>query len=457
MGIALRPYQADIIAAASTALARNPRVLIQAPTGAGKTALAAHMVGGAAAKGKRVVFLVHRTELLTQASAAFTRQGIDHGRIAAGEAFNPHHRVYVASIGTVARRLDRMPAIDLAVVDECHHSAAASWSKVLDALNPRWTIGLSATPCRLDGRGLDAHYDALVPGPAVADLIEAGFLSPFRVFAPTTLDMTGARTVAGDYNRKDAAAAADKPAIIGDVVAHYQRLVPGKRAVAFCVSIEHARHVAATFASAGIAAEAIDGGMMPAERAAALHRFERGQTLVLASVDLVSEGFDLPAIEAALLLRPTKSLSLYLQQVGRVLRPSPGKAEAIILDHVGSCAVHGFPDDARDWSLEGVVKRKRKAGDANPVRTCEACFRVYRPAPRCPACGHAAASAAREVEHRDGELGEVVRPTVDQRKALVALEARTATTLADWQAIARKAGYAPGWAFHRFQARQVRA
>lgn len=417
MSLSLRPYQADLVSRASAALATQRRVLVQAPTGAGKTALATFMVGGAAARGRRVVFLVHRTELLQQASAAFERQGIAHGFIAAGVPFNPHHQVYVASIATVGRRLSTLPRFDLAVVDECHHAAAKSWADVLAAINPRWTIGLSATPCRLDGKGLGEHFDTIVEGPAVAWLIEQGFLSPFRVFAPSTLDLSGVRTLAGEYNRADVAAAADKPAIIGDAVAHYRELVPGKRAVAFCVSVAHAEHVAAQFRAAGVPALSIDGDMPPHARADALEQFEAGRILVLASVDLVSEGFDLPAIEAAILLRPTKSLSLYLQQVGRVLRPSPGKTEAVLLDHVGNVARHGFPDDAREWSLAGVAKKSRAGVADLPVRTCPACYRVHRPAAQCPACGHSYAGEGRQVEEREGVLTEVRRLTPEEREA----------------------------------------
>lgn len=452
-GIVLRDYQQDLIDRAATALTQHPRVLIQAPTGAGKTALSAHMVGGAAGKGRRILFLVHRAELLRQSSAAFQLQGIQHGIIASGQSFNPYERIHIGSIGTVAKRLAKIPKPNLVVVDEAHHAAAKSWGDVLRGLEPRWIIGLSATPCRLDGRGLAEHFDVIVPGPPVAELIERKFLSPFRVFAPSTLDLSGVRTTAGDYNKADVEAAADKPAIIGDAVLHYQKLSPGKRAVAFCVSIKHAEHVVAQFRSAGVSAEHIDGSMHPVDRAAALRRFETGQTLVLASVDLVSEGFDLPAIEAAIALRPTKSLSLWLQQVGRVLRPAPGKDEAIVLDHVGNTAQHGFPDDPREWTLEGRKKRERKAGDANPVRQCPSCYHVHRPSNVCPACGHMYAAASRQVEEREGELAEVKRPAkltpeqADRRKRLI----REAKSLEDFTAIAKELGYKPAWAYQTWQ------
>lgn len=453
--IVLRDYQSDLIARTRRALAMKPRVLMQLPTGGGKTACAAHMVGGSARNGHRVIFAVHRAELLRQTCATFDRQDIAHGVIAAGHGYNPHHQIHVASIQTLARRLDVARRPDVLVIDEAHHMAAASWSAVAKALRPRWTIGLSATPSRLDGRGLSDHFDEIVSGPAVRDLIDAGHLADFRVFAPTTIDMSGARTTGGDWNRADAEERADKPAIIGDVVEHYTRLARGKRAVAFCVSIKHAEHVVEQFRSCGIAAAHVDGKMDPAARANTLAAFEAGRILVLASVDLVSEGFDLPAIEAAILLRPTQSLALYIQQVGRVLRPSPGKAEAIILDHVGATSRHGFVDEPREWSLTASRKKSSgKAGDSVPTRTCPDCYRIHRPAPVCPACGHVYAVVGRMIEEREGELEEVERGRILDdiaRKRAKADAMRQARSLSDFQRIAADFGHKSGWAWHAWQ------
>lgn len=443
----LRPYQQDLIDRTADALRRRDKILMQAPTGAGKTALAAHMVGGAAKRGTRTFFLCHRIELIRQTSAAFERQGIAHGIIAPGHVSKPDALVQVASIQTLARRLGSLPRPDFIIIDECHHAASRTWSDTIRALRPRWIVGLSATPCRLDGAGLNDHFDELIPGPSVADLMEAGYLSPFRLFAPTTIDMTGIRTTAGDYNRGDTARAAAK--ITGDAVAHYRRLAAGKRAVVFCCSIRHAEQVAADFNAAGVPAESIDGTMRPGEREAALARFARGETLVLPSVDLVSEGFDLPAIECAISLRPTKSLSLWLQQVGRVLRPAAGKTEAVILDHAGNAMRHGLPDDPREWTLLGRKRRARKIEPDLPVKQCPSCFMVHHPAPVCPGCGHIYEVKARRPEYQDGDLVEIKRGgmTVQDIQSAV----RRASSLAELQAIARRCGYKPGWAFHAWQ------
>lgn len=447
----LRPYQSDLLDRAADALRQYPRVLVQAPTGAGKTAMAAHMVGGAARRGLRIYFLCHRIELIRQSSAAFDAQSIPHGVIAPGFVSTPHAPVQVASIQTLARRLGTLAPPDFVIIDECHHAASKTWAATIEALRPRWIIGLSATPCRLDGAGLDAHFDKLVPGPAVADLIDGGFLSPFRIYAPTTMDMTGVRTTAGDYNRSDTANAAAK--ITGDAVEHYKRLAPGKRAVVFCCAIRHAEQVAADFNAAGIRAESIDGKMKPGDRAAALRRFASGETLILTSVDLVSEGFDLPAIECAISLRPTKSLSLWIQQVGRVLRTAPGKTEAVILDHAGNALRHGLPDDPREWTLAGRKKRARKVEAEFPVKQCPECFHVHHPAPVCPGCGHVYEVKGRKLEYADGELQELKRGGLTVRDIQSA--ARKAKSLEELKAIAAKAGYAPGWAWHAWQRKQA--
>lgn len=445
MTLTLRPYQEAFVGDIRGALRSHTRVLAEAPTGSGKTAVGTYMIRGAAERGMRAMFLVHRVELLRQTSAAFRRQGVEHGVIAAGEGFNPHHQVHVAAIATLAKRLGRVKRPNMVIVDEAHHAVSKSWADVLAALDPRWTIGLSATPCRLDGRGLGEQFDAIVHGPPVADLITGGFLSRYRVFAPTTVDMTGARTTAGDYNRADSEALVDKPRIVGDVIAHYSRLAAGKRAVVFCVSIRHAEHVAEAFRAAGVPAAAVDGKMAPADRASTLAAFEAGRILVLTSCNLVSEGFDLPSIEAAISLRPTQSLALWLQQVGRCLRPAPGKDHAIILDHCGNSVRHGLPDDAREWSLDGRKKKARKAGEALSLRTCPTCYTIHRPEPTCPSCGHIYAVANRAPEQVDGELGEVDLEALRVRKRQ---ELKAAKMRDDLIRLAAARGYKPGWVDH---------
>lgn len=406
--ITLRPYQAQMIDEARQAYRQGHRaVLFQLPTGGGKTITASTVVHGAAQKGNVTWWLTHRRELASQASQTFHNLGIPHGTVQAGYVSNPHASVQVASIQTIVRRFDELPAPNLIVFDEAHHMGAASWDAIFTRFPQAKVLGLTATPWRLDGVGLGRWFDHMVNGPTVSDLIENGSLSPYRLFAPATPDLSGVGVTAGDYQRGALAKAMDKPTIVGDAIGHYLKLCPGKRAVAFAAGVQNSINIAAQFNAAGIPAEHVDGSMPADQRDQAVDRFRRGETLILCNADLFGEGFDVPAIEAAILLRPTKSLSLHLQQVGRALRPCDGKSEAIILDHAGNSLIHGLPDDAREWSLDDRERRKRAEKSESPVRQCEECFYVYRPAPKCPQCGHAPAVQTREIEVVEGTLAEV--------------------------------------------------
>jgi len=406
--ITLRPYQARAIAECRDAYrAHNRAVLLVMPTGAGKTMTASTVVHGAAAKGNVTWWLTHRRELAGQASQTFHALGIPHGTVQAGHVSDPRALVQVASIQTIVRRLEHLPSPNLIVFDETHHIGAAQWDEIFHRFPAARVLGLTATPWRLDGQGLGRWYTRMILGPTTGELIGEGSLARYRLFAPATPDLSGVGTTAGDYQRGALAAAMNKPQIVGDAIGHYRRLCAGKRAVAFAAGVENSKAIAAQFCAAGIPAEHVDGSMPSEQRDAAVERFRRGETLVLSNADLFGEGFDVPAIEAAILLRPTKSLSLHLQQVGRALRPSEGKAEATILDHAGNSLLHGLPDDERDWSLDDREKRKRAEKTDVPVRQCSECFFVYQPRPACPNCGHEPPVKAREIEVVEGTLEEV--------------------------------------------------
>lgn len=437
--LTLRPYQTALLDGARQAFRERKRaVLLQLPTGGGKTVSGSQMIAGSSAKGNVCWWLAHRRELIAQTSKTFSAMGIQHGVIAGGNSTDPHKRVQIGSIQTVARRLDDLSPPDLIIFDECHHLGAAQWQKIFDAFPNAKIIGLTATPWRLDGKGLGAWFQDMISGPTVAELIDEGSLSRYRLFAPTQVDTSAIKMQAGDYKRDDLAATMDKPSITGDAVQHYLKLCRGKRAVAFAVNVEHSQHIAAQFNANGIRAEHVDGTMDAGSRDGAIQRFIAGETLVLTNCELFGEGFDVPAIEAVILLRPTKSLSLHLQQVGRALRPSPGKTEAIILDHAGNSLIHGLPDDDREWTLADREKRKKGESASVAIKTCMECFHIYRPAPACPACGHTAEAKGREIEHVDGVLEEV-DPAV--LRAARKQEERRAQSLDDLIQLGKQRGY----------------
>lgn len=459
MSISLRPYQQDAIEAVRQAFRTGHRApLLVAPTGAGKTVMFGYIAGEAAGKGKRVLIIAHRRELIRQASGKLRETGVDHGIIAPG--FTPSRDlVQVASVQTLGRRMDRVTPPDLIVIDEAHHAIAGQWAAVVAAFPSARILGVTATPERLDGRGLGTQaggcFDSLVMGPAVGDLIEGGFLSPTRVFAPADApDLAGIRTVAGDYAQGALGDAMQRPKIVGDAIAHYVKHAAGMPAILFSPSVAHAEAMAAAFRDAGWRALAASGTTAPAERDAAIAGLATGAVQVLCSCDLVSEGLDVPAVGCVILMRPTKSLGLYLQQVGRGLRTAPGKTHLIVLDHAGNSLTHGMIEQPREWSLAG--RPKRDPSDA--ARQCPTCYAVHKPASVCPECGHSYAAAADEAERAgpeqvEGELAEVVAsPWASRPLRDVLRDARDE----DLPAIAKARGYKAGWVRHIRGARAMR-
>ncbi|CAB4199679.1 SSL2 DNA or RNA helicases of superfamily II [uncultured Caudovirales phage] len=457
MSIVLRPYQNTLVERTrANFIVGRKRQLLVLPTGGGKTVCFSYMAGAAKGKGLNVWILAHRVELLEQISKTLTDFGIKHGMIAPGFLGDRRQQVQVASVFTLARRLDRYDAPDLIIVDEAHHAISKStWGTVINTFPNARLLGVTATPIRLSGEGLGDLFQCMVQGPTVTDLIEQGALSPYRLFAPAGVDLEGVHSRMGDFVRGELADAMNKRSITGDAVTHYQKLARGKRAIAFCVSVEHAEHVAAQFREAGIPAASIDGGMDKALRRAVLASFTAGDLMVLTSCDLVSEGFDVPAIEVAILLRPTQSLGLYLQQVGRALRTFPGKAEAIILDHAGNVKRHGLPDEDRIWSLDGKVKKRASKPSEVPVKTCPQCFATVASASTDCLCGHHFAPVARVIDQVEGNLEEV---NVEQAKREARAMQGRAQTESDLVELGKSRGMKRPelWARHVIRARHAK-
>lgn len=403
----LRDYQESAVQAVRDSFrSGHKNTLLVSPTGSGKTVIFSYIAAGMARNNKRILIVAHRRELLKQISAALKKVGVAHAVMTGGYRGVPTANVVVASVFTLVKRIKGMQPFDLIIGDEAHHfTPDSSWGKVVIGFPRARVLGVTATPERLDGKGLGQMFDDMVMGPTVAELTAQGFLSHAIVYAPSAPDLNGVGTRMGDYVQKQLEEAMVKTVITGSAVKHYGKYAPGKKAIAFCVSVRHAKDVAAEFREAGYTASHIDGGMNEEERDGVLKAFEEGRVQVLTSCDLVSEGFDLPAVEVAILLRPTKSLGLYLQQCGRAIRPHPDKERTIILDHAGNTARHGFIDDDREWTLaDGFVQGRGKGDKAETVRTCTACFAMHKPSPSCPVCGYVYPVKPRMVKHIDGDL-----------------------------------------------------
>jgi superfamily II DNA or RNA helicase len=351
----------------------------------------------------------------------------------------------------------------LVIIDEAHHATKDStWGKILAHNASAKLLGVTATPCRLDGKGLGlasgGFFDDLVIGPSAADLVERGRLCAPVVYAPDkSLDLGSVKKRGGDYIASQLAQVVDKKVITGNAVAHYQKYCGGAPAIAFTVSVVHAQHVVDDFKAAGFSAAVLTGSTPDKERAQMIRDLGNGKLNVLASCNVVSEGTDIPSVAAAILLRPTASYALAMQQIGRALRMMDGKEKAIILDHAGNTLRHGLPTDEVEWSLAGV---KRKKGGAVLVKHCYECAGLVSVmAKRCPGCGHVfAAPDADEQAPTQGVLereGDLVEMTPEKLRAFRRKrysEERKAASVEQLAKIGRSRGYKfpVQWAAKRF-------
>ena len=450
MEIKLRDYQAKLFDAIHGAVRRGvKRPLVVAPTGSGKTVMFCYTVGRSANAGKRSVILVHRQELLEQTSKTLSDFGIQHGLIAAGCKPDPFQCVQVAMVATLKNRMTTIEKPDLIVVDEAHHGMAGSYMAIFDHFADAHIIGFTATPERLDGKGLGDVFDEIIYGPSVQWLMDNGHLAPAKYYAPPSdLDVSGVSKARGDFVRSELVEAMGKSSIMGDCVRHYKRLSHGKPAVAFCVNIQHAHDTAEAFNDAGIPAGVIDGKMTKENRSNIVKSLADGSILVLTSCEIINEGFDLPVVTTAILLRKTQSLGLHLQQIGRVLRTHPGKTYSVVIDHVTNLSKHGVAEQERKWSLEGRTKAERNAPVFDGFSQCEECYCMYK-GDECPECGWTKPKPVASREVVDVDLVEFKHQSPAEKRK----EDQAAKSYKDLVAIGKRRGYKAGWAYHQAKER----
>lgn len=431
----LRDYQQNIVDQVHHTWSTVDNVTAVAPTGSGKTVIFSNILSNH--KGSSCA-IAHRQELVSQISISLARYGVMHRIIApkglihdivqshmeeVGASFyNPSALVAVAGVDTLIRRIDTMKdwlkSVTLWVTDECHHILVGNkWGKACDLFPNAKGLGVTATPCRADGAGLGRHadglMDTLIEGPSMRELINRGFLTDYRIFAPPSdLDLEGVKiTSTGEFSPVQLKGRVEQSHILGDVVKHYLRIAPGKLGITFAVDVETANDIAAKYNTAGVPAVVVHAKTPTRERSAILKRFKRREILQLVNVDLFGEGFDLPAIEVVSMARPTQSYSLFVQQFGRALRLMDGKEWAIIIDHVGNIKRHGLPDAPRSWSLDRREKASRNKHDPDklPLKTCKVCTGLYEAFYNvCPYCGALDVPSERSTPKQvDGDLMEL--------------------------------------------------
>ncbi|NJL97758.1 MAG: DEAD/DEAH box helicase [Synechococcaceae cyanobacterium SM2_3_2] len=448
------------------------RLLVYAPTGAGKTLLSVHLIQQRMQAGEKCLFVVRHQPLVDQTLAYILQMGPRAGVIKAGYAWDPTHPIQVASLQTLNRRR-YWPEADWILLDEAHGCTAPQYDSVFGRYDGATFVGLSATPFLLHrNRPLSTRFEALLASPQVTDLIEAGYLVPPMVYGhpPDSLDTRTIRILGGDYDRHELALKCNTSAMTAALVKEWQQRAAGRRTLAFAVDRLHAQAIAAAFRAAGIPAESLDGTTSERQRRQMYGRLRRGETLVLSSCGVLNEGFDEPSVSALLLARPTRSRVLYLQQVGRGLRPDPssGKQDCIILDQAGNSWRLGLPTDPLVLNLEADLHTR--SGTA-PLKRCPDCTAILPMATRlCPVCHHAF------IRDWRMELLDTLEPIAAQQvdpkvvDLMVALKRKQENsgyrlgwvyfafmkqhkrpTLPELQLLAQVLGYEPGWAWFRWR------
>jgi superfamily II DNA or RNA helicase len=425
----LRDYQKDLYDETVQAFKNGyRRPLIVLGCGGGKSYIFAEMIRNT--KGE-VLVLTHRQELKRQHEELLSDLGVTNAR--------------VAMILTEAKHLGEYPKPSLIITDEAHLSRSNSWVKVIKYYDT-YTVGFTATPVRLDGKPLGDIYDVLIEGVDTKWLIENKRLAPYEYYAPTVVDASDLRVVGGDYVISDLEQLMNERGIYGDVLESYKRFADGERTIAYCVSVQHARIVAEIFQNAGYRAESVSADTPQKIREQMFKDFREGRITILCNVGIISEGISIDEVTCCMLLRPTESVALGVQQMMRCMRYLPGKT-AKILDFVGNYLRVGVPDDDREWSLDEPLK-KRKQTDENGnfyIRCCPECFMTFKTAPVCPFCGAEYPLHPKEIEaHTEIELQRITAEEtarLEELKRKSRIEQGRAQSFEELVKLARSRGY----------------
>ncbi len=437
------PYQQELIDKARQSFADGHHsVLIQSPAGSGKSIIIAEIARLAIEKGGHVMFTVHRKELIEQIKDTFTKDDIDLTHTT------------IMTVRKITNRLDKLPKPSLIITDESHHSLAKTYRKIYDFYQDVPRLGFTATPWRLSGKGLHDVYDDMIEGPSVQWLIDHHYLAPFDEYGfPANTEMLK-KSSTGDYTNKSMDDFASH-IIYGDIVKNWQDKAQGRKTIIYCHAVWFSKEVAQAFSEAGIPAAHADAKTSEREREQIMTDFRNGKIRVLCNVDLVSEGFNVPDCSCVVLLRPTASLVLYIQQAMRAMRYRPHK-KAVIIDQVSNFEKFGTPVSPHDWSLKDRKKKKRSNDSSGPaIRTCSQCFAVIPANCRiCPICGAEIEIEKQEIQiDKQAKLKKVNGFNPIIVNYVVTKKPNELNSPAEIKAYAKAKGYRPGWIFYQMKSR----
>jgi len=458
MQLVLRNYQEKAVNMVRDEIRKgSKRVLLVMPTASGKT----HTMGDIASKsitnGHKILAAMHRRQLVMQMVDRFADCGITAGVIMSGIESELCHKCQVTTVQTYLRRLKLSDTeinrffINASVVfiDEAHHVLAKTYQKILKYYQDKIVIGVTATPCLSSGEGLGKYFDAIVQPVSIKELVDNKYLVPAIYYGPSEPDLSKLKTVAGDYEKKGLGEVMTKPTLIGDVVDNWLKIAGDKKTLCFSVNVAHSKALKDDFISKGVTAQHLDAFSDDETREATLNKFRSGEIQVLLNVGLYVEGSDIPEIECLCIARPTKSLGLHLQLLGRGARPFPGKDNFIVLDFGGNVARLGYYEDEIIWGLDDkdVAAKKKPRKKEKKIRTCEYCTSLFT-GPVCPRCGLKIKEYKKLIETEEAELVQLGKP---KKKEFTMEEKLRFMRMAEYHR--RDRGYAEGWSSHLFRSK----
>lgn len=450
----LREYQVEAISKLRDEMKNHKHVILQAACGAGKTIISAEIARLSIKKGKKVLFLVNRRDLIRQTVEKYEAFGLNPGVIMAGEESILGRPIQCASLQTLVRRLKKGDEFfhdaDLVIYDECQSSNAPTYKEILGLYADRYVLGLSATPMGAGGTGLGGYYEKIIKCIPMQELISNGYLVPAVHYAPSKPDLKGCKITANDWNSKDLGKRTDKPKLIGDILENWLKIASDRKTIIFAVNVKHSKHIRDKFAKKGINIAHIDADTKDEDRERIYDDFQHGDLQIITNVGVACEGSDLPICACICVARPTRILARWIQMAGRGARIYPGKENYLLLDFAGCIEAHGFVDDEIAWNLNAKAPAAKKAvvrKRDKKIMTCNMCKHAFV-GNKCPECGTKIKDYGKKIEALEADL-EVAKRDKPKIKPATTAEKKQWYAMLEYERKIR--GYQPGWTAHKYK------